>query len=43
MRFVNSRFWGVCEVGERSMLKFGPQKKAKKLSLPGIEPSLPNQ
>jgi hypothetical protein len=43
MRFVNSRFWGVYEVGERSLLKFGPQKNAKKLSFPGIEPRLPNQ
>ncbi len=40
MRFVNSRFWGVYEVGERNMLKFGPQKNAKMVSFPRIEPRL---
>ncbi len=35
-------FLGVYEVRERSPLKFGPQKNAKILSFPRIEPSLPN-
>jgi hypothetical protein len=33
-------FLSVYEEGERNLLKFGPQKNAKNLSFPGIEPRL---